>query len=426
MANRAAAIYIRSNDGYTVPPKKMVNLPVGQNYYIFWYEGSCKRARSVGRQAEVAQIALTNKQRDLKVAAITGVTIAQPDAEKSTSTKLMTVTEAVKKFLAHTEVRVGDAGYGASIHTLQAYTRRLDRLTAFEAKADTNTITLIADVDEQYLDRFLAFLRTLKIGDRYVYNILQTTITLLRRFDVKVSRRVMSEAGMGEPLIVKAYTKDQLDGFFAKCTAQEELIFKFFMFSLCRELEVANTEVGDLLFEESVLHIQSKPHRHFRLKGKKSGQAARGRKVPMPRKFMDQLRKYTKGMQSRDLLFPNTEGGREGHFHRHCTEIAFRAGVNCKQCRGKHTVYFEQDGKRQKKIVEHSCATGPYCGEFNLHKFRKTGAAQHYKDGVPVPVIQRWLGHEDIATTMDYLDISDTASEHYVDRVSNGTLAARA
>jgi len=249
-------------------------------------------------------------------------------------------------------------------------------------------------VDQAFLERFLEQLRKLPIGDRYVYNILQTTLTMLKRNRVNPVRSIMHLAGMGEPRHVQAYTPEQLDRFFAVCDPKEELLFRFFLHCMGRELEIANTEVGDLLFDESVLHIQSKPHRHFRLKGKRSGQAARGRKVPMPRQLMKRLREYVKDKQRNDLLFPNTEGNREGHFHRHCTAIAKRAGLDPTQ--------------------------------FDLHKWRKTGATQSYKDGVSVPIIQRWLGHEDIQVTLDYLDVSDAASAHYVDVVSNGTHAARA
>ncbi len=58
------------------PTEKLVDLPTGQNFYLVWCEGDRKRARSVGRFADKAQVALINQQSDLRKAAI------NPQAQK--------------------------------------------------------------------------------------------------------------------------------------------------------------------------------------------------------------------------------------------------------------------------------------------------------------------------------------------------------
>ncbi|MFZ2020941.1 MAG: hypothetical protein ACLPZY_02615 [Terracidiphilus sp.] len=63
MANTSARLYLRCAAGYSFPPKKLVDLPPGQNFYLVWYEGNRKRARSVGRLPDKAQVALTNQMR---------------------------------------------------------------------------------------------------------------------------------------------------------------------------------------------------------------------------------------------------------------------------------------------------------------------------------------------------------------------------
>ncbi len=70
MANTTARLYIRSAKGYGTPPKKLVDLPTGQNFYLVWYEGDRKRARSVGSFADKAQVAFINQQSELRKAAI--------------------------------------------------------------------------------------------------------------------------------------------------------------------------------------------------------------------------------------------------------------------------------------------------------------------------------------------------------------------
>ena len=70
MANITARLYIRSAEGYSTPPKKLVDLSTGQMFYLVWYEENHKRARSVGRFADKAQVALINQQSDLRKAVI--------------------------------------------------------------------------------------------------------------------------------------------------------------------------------------------------------------------------------------------------------------------------------------------------------------------------------------------------------------------
>ncbi len=70
MANTTARLYIRCATGYSTPPKKLVDLPTGQCFYLVWHEGDRKRARSVGRFADKAQVALINQQSKLRKAAI--------------------------------------------------------------------------------------------------------------------------------------------------------------------------------------------------------------------------------------------------------------------------------------------------------------------------------------------------------------------
>jgi len=48
MANRIAPLYIRTKTGYKNHSKRLIDLPEGQVYQLFWYEGSCKKSKAVG------------------------------------------------------------------------------------------------------------------------------------------------------------------------------------------------------------------------------------------------------------------------------------------------------------------------------------------------------------------------------------------
>jgi integrase len=93
------------------------------------------------------------------------------------------------------------------------------------------------------------------------------------------------------------------------------------------------------------------------------------------------------------LLFPNGVGHVEYHFLRKCESIARRAGF----------ANWE---------------------DFDLHRWRKTGATKHHHAGVSVRTIQAWLGHESLEVTLDYLGVDDAASESSQQQVNNGALAA--
>ena len=121
----------------------------------------------------------------------------------------------------------------------------------------------------------------------------------------------------------------------------------------------------------------------------------------------------TRHAHPRDLVFPNSEGRPQGHFLRMLKELAYRAGLNCGRCMGV------LDGK------EVSCRTHAVCGEWELHRFRKTFACWHHeRNRVSVNTLREWLGHESLDVSLAYLKGSDAASEPVQEQVANGALAA--
>lgn len=172
------------------------------------------------------------------------------------------------------------------------------------------------------------------------------------------------------PTEVIPYANEDMVKFFDACGEEEELLFKFFLHSMARDMEVVHCEVRDLKFDINVLHISPKPDRNFRLKGKRSGQSKKGRKVPLPATFMTRMKQFCEGKAPRALIFPNGLGEVEYHFLRRCKKIAKRAGLS-------------------------------NWDDFELHRWRKTGATRHHESGVSVRKIQAWLGHESLEETLD-------------------------
>lgn len=50
-------------------------------------------------------------------------------------------------------------------------------------------------------------------------------------------------------------------------------------------------------------------------------------------------------------------------------------------------------------------------GQANPHKYRRTCAAMALRRGMPIEQVSKMLGHEEIATTQIYLDLSESELE---------------
>lgn len=430
MANKSVVLYqrtkIKKKWAYRKVAEVLSKLGCGE-YYLSWYDGKRKRLDPAGSDPEAALNALQKKRLELAYVAaggevkqpdnkkslessfvaaggevkqpddkkgpepaevVAGGEVKQPDNQPTNNGEQETVSTAVKEYLEDCDDRQGKSGYGLAVRTPESYEYRLGFLIEFRPEARLD------EVDIKFVRAFRRYLRKHKkdLGDRTCYNIMQAVSTFLLRFGNTAAKTILKEMSF-PPTVVIPYSVSEMESFFAACTEVEELIFKFFLQSMARDMEVANCEVQDLKFDKSILHISPKPDRNFRLKGKRSGQAKNGRKLPIPAPFMARMQEYCKRKSPRDLLFTNGIGGVETHFLRRCKKIAKRAGL-----------------KNWK--------------DFDLHRWRKTGATRHHENGVSVRKIQAWLGHESLDVTLAYLGVEDAADEISQEQVNNGALAA--
>jgi integrase len=297
------------------------------------------------------------------------------------------VKAAVSEYLDDCRDRQGKSGYGIAPRTVRAYEYRLGFLLEFKPDA------FLDEIDRGFAKAFRRFLRNhpSDLSDRTSYNVMQAVSTFLLRHEITAAKPILKEMSF-PPTVVIPYPEEEMLKFFSACNETEEILFKFFLHSMARDMEVAHCEVRDLKFDSNVLHICPKPDRDFRLKGKRSGQAKKGRKVPIPAAFMARLEAFCTGKGPRQLLFPNGVGQIQTHFLRKCKIIARRAGIENWE-------------------------------DFNLHRWRKTGATKHHEKGVSVRKIQAWLGHESLEVTLDYLGVDDAADEISQLQVNHGALS---
>jgi len=379
--------------------KNLKDLPEGDGkYYLSYYEGKHRQMPPVGRFADAAKQKLVQKRKELDARA-TGVQLpSEPEPETKAESNLVA---CVEKYLSQMMSFVGNDGYGRTKKSVNAYRNRLGFYLRF---CSENRITDLRLGDYDHLLEFVGWLRKQTkrngkgISDRYVFNIFATLGTFALSLDITVpAKKILPKLGYKKKE-VKAHTDRELQSLWASCTLDDELLYKFFLWSMGREQEVAHSEVSDLNFFDNTVHICPKPHRNYRLKSKRNRNGNVGdRYVPIHASLMARLKEYIerKRLREGDLLFPNLDGNVEGHYLRKLQAIVKRAKLP---------------------------------GKWELHKLRKTGATIHYAGGkgVPLATINQWLGHSSLQMTEIYLDVKSTApaQEHIQYMIGAGGLAA--
>jgi integrase len=313
---------------------------------------------SVGMDFKTAVEAMQRRQATLEAVG-SGVAVKQ-DGDPNRKR----VVDEVKKFLAKKSLLKDPK-------TVKTYTERLGYFLDWCERSGIKHLDQVTQGDD--LLPYVSFLRQRKttrdtlFEPRYVYNIFQTLNTFLRANGILFAGEILGQLDYEEKE-VKPYKAHELKALFQAADAEERLWMSYFLNTGCREQEVANAEYCDLLDDVNVVWVRSKPHRGFKLKGKKWQN--KGRRLPVPTALMDKLRDrmIAKAAKPSDLIFPNTIGGVEGHFLRKLQAFAERAGV-----------------------------VGP-----ELHRFRKSYADTLADEGLPVPTIMKRLGHCSLDVTLAY------------------------
>jgi hypothetical protein len=265
LANRSVHLYqrtkIKKKWAYHKVSEVLSELACGE-YYLSWYDGSRKRLDSIGSDPEIALADLEKKRLELAFVAAGGE-VKQSDNPAGSNGTRKRVSKAVEEYLADCKDRQGKSGYGLAARTHETYEDRLGFLIEFRSEA------CMDEVDTEFMKKFRRFLREHKknLEDRYSYNIMQSVSTFLVRNGNNSAKPILKEMSF-PPTEVIPYTESDMQKFFGACGEEEELLFKFFLQSLARDMEVANCEVRDLKFDKNILHICPKPDRSFRLKGK--------------------------------------------------------------------------------------------------------------------------------------------------------------
>jgi integrase/recombinase XerD len=351
-------------------------------YYLRYMHGRKRVWHAVGTDGDAALVALTNKEHDLQAVRL-GRSAREQSPDQPVPVRL---DSAIESYLA--EIR-----RSRSAKTTAACSRILG---VFGSRFTGRSLDAVRR--EDLLDHRAALQRD-GLSPRTIYNHVMRINSFLRSQGISGLLRPGDKPTYDEPE-VEAYDSDQLESLFGAADDEERLLFEFFLATGFRDQEVMYGTWKNVDFKGKVITVRSKPELGFRPKDKEE------RSVPVPDALIDRLAIRRRASAS-TFVFPGKNGKPEGHFLRTLQRLAYRAGLNCGECRNKKG---------------HSCRNRATCGAWGLHKFRRTFATMHAEAGVPAPTIQRWLGHSDLATTLRYLAIADVRSERTRTQV-NATFA---
>src|SRR6202041_2274377 len=160
------------------------------------------------------------------------------------------------------------------------------------------------------------------------------------------------------------YEQEVLDKIFAECDAEELLRYEFFLMTGMREQEVIYATDRCVDFASRTVSVKHNPAYDW------SPKMYKERTIDVPQYLIDKLKAMLVGRGKGGLLFPTANGLPKFDFLDGLKAIARRAGID------EDTVW--------------------------LHKFRSTFCTRAIWATEDFALVQRWMGHEDVESTMRY------------------------
>lgn len=258
---------------------------------------------------------------------------------------------------------------GVSQRTHDGYLRAVRQLADF-CKTSPDQI------DEDQLRRFFLHLKNER---HFAYGSMRVAFSGIKFFYTRTCRRdwetlatmkLQSSKTLPEVLTIK-----QVHRIIDACTTMRIGVYFWTVYSMGLRLEEGlNLQVGDLDAERGLVHV----HR---------GKGAKDRYVPLPSSTLCWLRCYWLTHRHSRLLFPA-----DGRNHK---------GMST----AKNPMPTSTVQKVMKKIVDGI----DFGKKVSIHTLRHSYATHLLEAGVSLRVIQQYLGHSSLQTTMVYLHLTETA-----------------
>jgi integrase len=357
--------------------KKNSGAPQGATtYYLRYTENGKRHDESLGTDFAYAVAEARRRDGVQEYEKLTGEKFpekkTEPGLQKSKGTPLGVATQ---NWLEQKRITPGIAQSTIALYGFG--------LAKFERFAKGH-IQNVQDVTREDLFRFAAHLREQeKLSRRTASNYFRYMIIFLKGVGIHLNIPVSQ---WGEPPKRKpqAYSQEQLDALFLVASEEESLIFKTFLFSGMRNKELANLTYADIDFKHSIWTIQPKDGWST-----KSDDSVRSVKLPEFHTKEIQERMTCQRRCEDDLVFPDERGRVQNYYLTILKKLSKRAGVR---------------------------------GRVDIHKFRSTCATMWLRDGVDVLEVARRLGHSDLKTVQQYIEMVNLESKETTEQ-TNKTFA---
>lgn len=337
-------------------------------FYLEYRENGRRVQRPVGSSAREAKDAWVRQ------------TAPDPAAEEQEpeeqNPELLTIREAFDRFLR--EVRAS-----REPATARAYEADLAWV------APKLNHRMVAEVTRRDILDLMAEGRAEKRNAKTINRRLIVALMALRNAGATIALKRGDWPKVTEPA-VEAYEEGEIRRFFRACSPDERLLFQTFLCTGFRKREISTLTWRDVDFRARVLRVVERPQYAFKPKNHEV------RDVPVPASVMRALAARHRRHGQTMLVFPSAPhptrpnyGGElpDAHHLELCKQIAWRAGLNCRRC-------VTSSGR---------CAQGPWCGQWDLHKWRHTFATEMLRSGLDIKSLQVLLGHKNLSTTEKYL-----------------------
>lgn len=236
--------------------------------------------------------------------------------------------------------------------------------------------TYVDQLTREDIFRFHAALRGRGCQERTVANKHQRLSSWLRFSGVDTS--ILPAAPRYEKALPTIYDRDQISTLLAEASPYMRVAILLGLKCGLRDQELMHVEFQDIDRREKTLRVRGKPQWHFRVKTHEQ------RDVPVPADVLKEIEQWKARRSGQTLILGTRPGNPNTKLLQMLKSLARRAKLNCGRCRGCHS-------KRRE------------CGEYTLHRFRRTYITTLLRNGLDLRTVQAYAGHKDIASTMRYL-----------------------
>ena len=268
---------------------------------------------------------------------------------------------------------------GMSKRTVHGYLRAVRQLADY-CKRRPNKIT------EAQLRRYFLFLKNEK---QFAYGSIRVAFSGIKFFYTRTCKRSWETLATMKlqqaKTLPEVLTIDQVHQIIDACRVERIALYFWTTYSMGLRLEESrNLQVGDIDAQRGMVHI----HR---------GKGAKDRYVPLPTSTLVWLRKHWATHRHPRLLFPA-----EGRDHKQSSIAQTPIQTSTVQ-------------KAMSKIAVEL----KYTKRVSIHTLRHSYATHLLEAGLSLKVIQQYLGHSSLQTTMVYLHLTDTAEANARETIEN-------